>query len=149
MNRRGVLGSVATTAIGPTTSPTQAFPQALHSGPEMTALCEYMSAARSRDLPAEVIEHTKHHFLDTLAAIVSGSQLPPGQAAQRYIRDNAAKGTVTIAGTALTAPPVDAALANGLMAHADETDDSHNASRSHPGCSIVPAAQLDSCTGGR
>jgi 2-methylcitrate dehydratase PrpD len=40
----------------------------------------------------------------------------------------------------LTAAPVDAALANGVMAHADETDDSHNASRSHPGCAIVPAA---------
>jgi 2-methylcitrate dehydratase PrpD len=26
------------------------------------------------------------------------------------------------------------------MGHADETDDSHNASRSHPGCAIVPAA---------
>jgi 2-methylcitrate dehydratase PrpD len=26
------------------------------------------------------------------------------------------------------------------MAHADETDDSHNASRSHPGCAVVPAA---------
>jgi 2-methylcitrate dehydratase PrpD len=118
----------------------QAFPQAFHAGPEMIALCEYMSAARGRDLPAEVAEHTKYHFLDTLAAIVSGSQLPPGQAAQRYIRDNAAKGAATIASTMFTAPPIDAALANGLMAHADETDDSHNASRSHPGCSIVPAA---------
>jgi 2-methylcitrate dehydratase PrpD len=26
------------------------------------------------------------------------------------------------------------------MAHADETDDSHNTSRSHPGCAVVPAA---------
>jgi 2-methylcitrate dehydratase PrpD len=26
------------------------------------------------------------------------------------------------------------------MAHSDETDDSHNQSRSHPGCSVVPAA---------
>jgi 2-methylcitrate dehydratase PrpD len=26
------------------------------------------------------------------------------------------------------------------MAHADETDDSHNESRSHPGCAVVPAA---------
>ena len=26
------------------------------------------------------------------------------------------------------------------MAHADETDDSHNASRSQPGCAVVPAA---------
>ena len=32
------------------------------------------------------------------------------------------------------------ALTNGVMAHADETDDSHNPSRSHPGCAIVPAA---------
>jgi 2-methylcitrate dehydratase PrpD len=40
----------------------------------------------------------------------------------------------------LTAAPADAALANGVMAHADETDDSHNASRSHPGCAVVPAA---------
>jgi 2-methylcitrate dehydratase PrpD len=43
-------------------------------------------------------------------------------------------------GSALTAAPLDAALANGVMAHADETDDSHNESRSHPGCSVVPAA---------
>jgi 2-methylcitrate dehydratase PrpD len=43
-------------------------------------------------------------------------------------------------GSAITAAPVDAALANGVMAHADETDDSHNASRSHPGCAVVPAA---------
>jgi 2-methylcitrate dehydratase PrpD len=43
-------------------------------------------------------------------------------------------------GTAFTSPPIDAALANGMMAHADETDDSHNESRSHPGCAVVPAA---------
>ena len=46
----------------------------------------------------------------------------------------------TIAGTRLTAAPVDAALANAELAQADETDDSHNESRSHPGCSVVPAA---------
>jgi len=72
--------------------------------------------------------------------MVSGSELLPGQAAQRYIRAHGGKGAATIAGTMLTAAPPDAALANGVMAHADETDDSHNASRSHPGCAIVPAA---------
>jgi 2-methylcitrate dehydratase PrpD len=40
----------------------------------------------------------------------------------------------------LTAGPIDAALANGVMAHGDETDDSHGPSLSHPGSSIVPAA---------
>ncbi len=106
----------------------------------MMALCEYMSVARTRALPPEVAEHAKHHLLDTLGSMISGSELPPGQAAQRYIRNHGTKGAATVAGTALSAGPVDAALANGLMAHADETDDSHNPSRSHPGCSVVPAA---------
>jgi 2-methylcitrate dehydratase PrpD len=106
----------------------------------MSALGDYMSAAGARALPAEVAEHAKHHLLDTLASMISGSELPPGQAALRYVRSHAGKGTATIAGSALTAAPIDAALANGVMAHADETDDSHNASRSHPGCAVVPAA---------
>src|SRR5271167_4793355 len=106
----------------------------------MKTLSGYLAAAGMRTLPADVAEHAKHHLLDTLASMISGSELPPGQAAQRYIEAHGGKGSATIAGTALTAAPVDAALANGVMAHADETDDSHNASRSHPGCSIVPAA---------
>jgi 2-methylcitrate dehydratase PrpD len=72
--------------------------------------------------------------------MISGSELPPGRAALRYIRAHGGKGETTIAGSALTASATDAALANGVMAHADETDDSHNASRSHPGCAVVPAA---------
>jgi 2-methylcitrate dehydratase PrpD len=71
--------------------------------------------------------------------MISGSQLLPGQAALRYLRAHGGKGGATIAGSALTAAPTEAALANGVMAHADETDDSHNASRSHPGCAVVPA----------
>jgi 2-methylcitrate dehydratase PrpD len=35
---------------------------------------------------------------------------------------------------------INAALANGMLAHADETDDSHAPSLTHPGCGIVPAA---------
>ena len=106
----------------------------------MSALSAYVSAAGARALPAEITEHAKYHLLDTLASMISGSELPPGQAAQRYLRERGAKGTATIVGFPLTASPTDAALANGVMAHADETDDSHNESRSHPGCAVVPAA---------
>jgi len=119
-------------------SSTRAFAQA--PGAEMRALSGYMAEAGTRALPDEVAEHAKHHLLDTLAAMVSGSELLPGQAALRYIRSHGGKGAATIVGSTLTAAAGDAALANGVMAHADETDDSHNASRSHPGCAIVPAA---------
>jgi 2-methylcitrate dehydratase PrpD len=109
-------------------------------GPVMNTLSTYMSAAATRALPEEIAEHAKHHLLDTLASMISGSELPPGQAAQRYIREHGGNGAATVVGSALTAAPLDAALANGVMAHADETDDSHNDSRSHPGCAVVPAA---------
>ena len=140
MNRRSALGLTATTGIALALSRARAFAQAVGPGPEMSALSTYMSAAGARALPAEAAEHAKHHLLDTLASMISGSELPPGQAALRYIRAHGGKGETTIAGSALTASATDAALANGVMAHADETDDSHNASRSHPGCAVVPAA---------
>jgi 2-methylcitrate dehydratase PrpD len=140
MDRRLFFQSTATTAIGLALAPARGFAQTPATSPEMTALSAYMSAAPARALPADVVEHAKHHLIDTLASMISGSELAPGQAAVRYIRSYSGKGNATIAGTTFTASPVDAALANGLMAQADETDDSHNASRSHPGCAVVPAA---------
>jgi 2-methylcitrate dehydratase PrpD len=123
--------------------PVRAFAQVQEnaSGRVMSTLTAYMTAARSQALPEDVVEQAKLHLLDSLAAMISGSELPPGQAAQRYVREHSGGGgTITVVGSALTAPPIDAALANGVMAHADETDDSHNESRSHPGCAVVPAA---------
>jgi 2-methylcitrate dehydratase PrpD len=116
------------------------FAQPAVPGPVMNTLSAYMAAAATRALPDEVAEHAKYHLIDTFAAMISGSELPPGQAAQRYIREHGGNGTATVVASALTAAPLDAVLANGVMAHSDETDDSHNESRSHPGCSIVPAA---------
>jgi 2-methylcitrate dehydratase PrpD len=140
INRRNALGKFATAAIG--FAPIRALAQASNPGPGpmMTELSSYMSAARARALPEEVTEQAKCHLLDTIAAMISGSELPPGQAAQRYIREHGGSGATTVVGVALTAAPIDAALANGVMAHSDETDDSHNESRSHPGCAVVPAA---------
>jgi 2-methylcitrate dehydratase PrpD len=106
----------------------------------MTTLSSYMTRAAGRPLPADVVEHAKHHIVDTVAAMISGSELPPGQAALRYARGQGGTGTATVAGSTLVASPIDAALANGVLAHADETDDSHSASQSHPGCAVVPAA---------
>jgi 2-methylcitrate dehydratase PrpD len=54
--------------------------------PVMARLSAYMSEARSRALPEQVLEKTKHHVLDTVAAMVSGAELPPGRAAIEFAR---------------------------------------------------------------
>jgi 2-methylcitrate dehydratase PrpD len=105
----------------------------------MTSLSRYMSEARTRVLPAEAIEHTKLHILDTFAAMVSGAELPPGRVALGFAGQYGEK-VATVAGSKLRCGPLEAAFVNAMLAHADETDDSHAPSQSHPGCAVVPAA---------
>ena len=106
----------------------------------MATLSTYMSEARDRALPDGVVEKTKHMVLDTLAAMVSGSELPPGRLAIQFARGYRADKGATVVASNVLCGPIEAALVNGMLAHADETDDTHPPSQSHPGCSVVPAA---------
>ena len=101
-------------------------------------LVEYMLAARHAKLPAEVVQKGKSHTLDSLAAIVSGSTLKPGQLGLQHAREQGGKDECSVLGSNLKTTPILAAFANGMSGHADETDDSN--SQLHPGCAIVPAA---------
>jgi 2-methylcitrate dehydratase PrpD len=106
----------------------------------MEKLSAYMSAASARDLPDEAMEKTKQHVLDTFAAMISGSELPPGRAALQFARSYGGKEVAAVVASNFLCGPIEAALTNGMLAHADETDDSHSPSQSHPGCAVVPAA---------
>ena len=108
--------------------------------PVTDKLSTYMSEASARELPDEVTEKTKQHILDTVAAMISGSQLAPGLAALQFAAAYGGKEVATILASKIVCGPIEAALANGVLAHADETDDSHAPSQSHPGCAVVPAA---------
>ena len=105
----------------------------------MTRLSTYMSEARSRSLPEDVAEKTKYHILDTFAAMISGAELAPGRAALNFARAYGGEKIATVAASNLLCGPIEAALANGVLAHADETDDSWP-SGWHPGCNVVPSA---------
>lgn len=106
----------------------------------MNDLSTYIHDALQRPVPEEVLEKGKHHLLDTLAATISGSQLKPGRIAIEYVQSLGGTPNCTVVGTKLLTNAVNAALANGMMAHADETDDSHLGGRFHPGCGVVPGA---------
>ena len=99
-------------------------------------LSTYMAEAGGRGLPADALEKTKHHILDTLGAMISGCNLPPGKTAIAFARASAGATTATVVGTDITCGPLEAAMANGMLAHSDETDDSHAPSHSHPGWGV-------------
>src|SRR5438067_1876675 len=70
--------------------------------PSMIRLSTYMSEARTRTLPAEVMEKARHHIMDTFAAIISGSELPPGRAALKFAGEYKGGNAATVvASTAL------------------------------------------------
>jgi len=128
----------AATSVPLSGEPAEAKAEAV--GPIMKALSAYMSGASGKALPDEVMEKTKRHVLDTLAAMISGSALPPGRAALVFAIEYGGKEVATVVSSRLVCGPIEAALSNAMLAHADETDDSHPGSQSHPGCAVIPAA---------
>lgn len=108
--------------------------------PIMATLSTYMAEAANRELPPAVVEKTKQMILDALGAMISGSQLPPGVFAHKFARATQGQKVATVAASDIVTGPVEAALCNGLLAHSDETDDTHPPSQSHPGASIIPSS---------
>jgi 2-methylcitrate dehydratase PrpD len=103
-------------------------------------LARYMMEARTRSLPPKVAQEAKHRILDTLGAMVSGARLKPGEMAIRYIRGQGGVPEASILTTDIMTSAVNAALANAMFAHGDETDDVELVTKTHPGSSAVPAA---------
>ncbi len=106
-----------------------------------SGIADYVAKALDRSLPDEVVARSKLHALDTLAAMVSGSRLKAGDFAARYVDSLGGKPQAMVIGTGIVTSSVNAALANGMAAHADETDDTNPAiGPVHLGCGAVSAA---------
>ncbi|MBI3937169.1 MAG: MmgE/PrpD family protein, partial [Betaproteobacteria bacterium] len=108
--------------------------------PLMRELSAYMATALKRKLPQEVVDRARLHLVDIFAAIISGSRLTPGKRAIAYVKPFGGAREAGVIGTHIVTTTVNAALANGMCGHADETDDTHPATRTHPGTSVIPAA---------
>ena len=103
-------------------------------------LARYMAEARERNLAPHVAREARHRILDTLAAMVSGAHLKPGEMAIRYARAQGGVAEAIVLATDIRTSAVNAALANGMFAHADESDDFEPVTKAHPGSAVVPAA---------
>ena len=136
----GWMMAAATVPVWPSEEMARAEPLNTEASRGSTAtLSRYMSEAGDRALPSEVAEKAKQHILDTMAAMISGADLPPAKVALKFAHACGGEKVATVVGSEVLCGPIEAAIANGMLAHSDETDDSHSPSHSHPGCAVVPA----------
>ncbi len=117
-------------------------------------LVEFCDGVKYENLPPEVVDRVKYHFLDFIGIASRGSLVDSSQIVYRLVRDIglSPEGAVII-GTDMRAAPEYAALANGAAAHSLELDDLHNESSLHPAVAVFPAALaagvISNCDGKR
>ena len=145
ISRRRILqsaGSVLAAASIPASEQSTIAAQESHAAStDLTGrVARYMATARDRALPSDVARETRHRILDTIAAMVSGARLTPGEAAIRFARAQGGVAEASILTTSIRTSAINAALVNGMFGHADETDDFEPVTKAHPGCAVVPAA---------
>src|ERR1700747_978844 len=79
--------------------------------PVMEKLSAYMAEARNRALPDNVVQETTHHILDTIAAMVSGSELAPGHKAIEFARAYGGEKIATVVTSQVVCGPIEGAFA--------------------------------------
>jgi 2-methylcitrate dehydratase PrpD len=136
----GAIAAASLPAVLPADSRAEAAQGGVRQSDVTGRLARYMVEARERSLPAIVVRDAKHRILDTLGAIVSGARLKPGEMAVRYVQAEGGRPEASVLTTNIRTSAAHAALANGMFAHADETDDFEPVTKAHPGCVVVPAA---------
>jgi 2-methylcitrate dehydratase PrpD len=109
---------------------------------ETIRLADYAARLQYEDLPAAVIERAKDCIIDTVAVIILGSGLPWSRIVINHAQRVGGGGRCHILGAegpAVHAPS--AALANGALAHAFESDNlTRPGAGVHPGATLLPPA---------
>src|SRR5215203_1767497 len=89
-------------------------------------------------LPREVVEKAKRHALDTFGAALVGATSEEAARAKEALLAMEGSGTAPIWGKCESVAPRNAALLNGIAAHAFELDDTGGCD--HSGAVVLPAA---------
>jgi 2-methylcitrate dehydratase PrpD len=107
---------------------------------ETVRLAEYAAGLRYEDLPPDVVQRAKDCITDTVAVIVLGNGLPWSRIVAAYAQRIGGGGRSRILGA--VGPTVQApaaALANGTLAHAFESDNlTKPGAGVHPGATLLP-----------
>jgi len=102
-------------------------------------LAGLVSATRTEDVPADVLETAAWWVLDWLGAAIAGLESDAGRIMLEHTGAQPASVAACLGMSAGRSPQV-AALHNGAISHIVEMDDVHRAAIIHPAVVIVPAA---------
>lgn len=107
---------------------------------ETRALASFVCNLRYDNLPPDVRAHSKRFILDNIGCQIAGATLPWSKTYYDLLTETRSGDGATIVhyGTRLAAD--DAAFLNSTFNHANEIDDTHLKSPTHPGAVAVPAA---------
>ena len=101
---------------------------------------EFSASLTAAALPEAVRQAVKANLLDTLACAAAGADAPGVAGVRDMIEAWGGAGQAPIWCGGARVPAHHAAWINGMMAHARDYDDTHDAAVLHAGVSVVPAA---------
>lgn len=92
-----------------------------------------------QSIPDAALDSATWCFVDTLGVALAAAGLDVGTAATR-VALKSSSGPCAVWGSGHTVSVVDAVLANGMLSHALDFDDTHAAAIMHTSCMVVPTA---------
>ena len=98
----------------------------------------FVKDTRWSDLPEPVKHQSKRCLLDTLGALLAGTQTPVSKLVAEFAQEQYRGEQATIFSSGNRSSLVGAALANGFAANALDIDDGYRLIKGHPGATIVP-----------
>ncbi|WP_166140140.1 MmgE/PrpD family protein [Nocardioides ochotonae] len=111
------------------------------AGPTLAQqLAAFAVDAATNGVPADVVASVGQRTLDVLGLCVAAHRLPTSAAAIGHVLDQGGHPQATVVGEPTRVSAIQAAFANGVLAHSLDYDDTHLPSVLHPSASVVPAA---------
>ena len=103
-------------------------------------ILDFATRTRFDTLPGPVVDITKAFLLDTCGLMIAGVRAPGCAAVLDQLRHWGGRGEASIFASSDRLPAPGAAMANALLAHAFDFDDTHERGDMHGYAVVVPAA---------
>jgi 2-methylcitrate dehydratase PrpD len=103
-------------------------------------LADFVVTLEPGSLPSEIMEDSVWRLSDTIGVALVGARQEPSAALRSFLEEMAGTQRATVIGFGDRVPTQIAALANGILAHSADYDDTHGQALVHISSVVVPTA---------